>query len=268
MGNVSAGRLTWHYKTLCEGKDTLIAFHGIGQSPDDWNIIIPYLSDRFTIYAFYLPHHGPCIWDEFQLTPEDFGAFSMAIQPMLHGKIAIMGHSIGARLAISMFLHPNAPYQKLILTAPDGIRDSLIYRFATRTSLGRRVMKSVTHRPQLVMSIAAFLKKLGFIPSGLFRFIESQYNTTEKAERIRKTWRALSWPSYSPQRMNAALSAGREVLAYFGKHDKVIRPSVGRKFARQCRVKVEMLEKGHNLLHGDRLGLKLREELVGGNQQV
>ncbi len=265
MASLSAGTLTWHYKTLCEGKDTLIAFHGIGQNPEDWNVLLPFLTGQYTVLAFHLPHHGPCLWDEFQLTPTDFDAFTNAVRPLLHGKVSIMGHSIGARLALSLFLQPGSPYQQLILTAPDGIRDSLIYRFATRSSLGRSLMKGVTRHPNWIMAMASLLRKAGVIPSGLFRFIEGQYNTIEKAERIRRTWLALSWPSFTPERMNQAISEGKEVLAYFGKHDKVIRPGIGKKLAKQCPVKVAMLDKGHNLLHGDRLGLMLQQDLIQVN---
>lgn len=261
MGKITTEHLDWHYKSFGFGPNTLIAFHGIGQRPEDWEVLLPFLSVKYTIIAFYLPHHGPAEWDYFQLNPEHFQAFNEEIKPLLKGHTAIIGHSIGARLALSLFLQPNCPYQSLVLTAPDGIRDSLIYRFATRSKLGRRCMKVFTKHPNWIMNIASILKKANVIPSGLLRFIDGQYNTIEKAERIRKTWRALSWPSFSPTRMNQKIDEGKEVIAYFGKHDKVIKPWIGYKLGKQVKAKVVMLDKGHNLLHGDRLGLMLQEAL-------
>lgn len=268
MGKLNAGTLTWHYETLSQGPDTLIAFHGIGQSPMDWQPLLPFLSGSFTLLAFHLPHHGPSEWETFRLGPHDFMAFNQAIAPLIQGKAIILGHSIGARLAISLFLQPKAPFHRLVLTAPDGIRDSIIYRFATRTKIGQWAMKQLTLHPRLVMGLASILKQLKIIPPGLFRLIESQYNTQEKAERIRKTWLTLSWPSFSEERMNQVIGGGKQVLACFGKYDRVIRPSIGKKLEKQCQVKVVILDKGHNLLHGDRLGILLRNELLGNSKAV
>jgi pimeloyl-ACP methyl ester carboxylesterase len=261
MGTIAVGNINWHYETLCEGTDTLFAFHGIGQTPNDWQVIVPFLEGRFRVIAFYLPHHGPFEMAIRPLVPDDFELLTKAMLTLSKGKASVIGHSIGARLAISLFFQTNSPFEQLVLTAPDGIRDSFIYRFATRTALGRWIMKALVRRPELVMKVASALSGIGIIPPGLYRFIESQYNSKEKAERIRSTWIALSWPSFSYKRLNELLKEGKKVVACFGKHDRVIRPSIGRKLAKNSQAKVVFLDKGHNLLHGDRLGLLLQAEL-------
>lgn len=54
---VEAAGLNWHVQRFGSGPPALLV-HGTGASTHSWSALVPYLSDRYTLYCIDLPGHG------------------------------------------------------------------------------------------------------------------------------------------------------------------------------------------------------------------
>ena len=59
---IRSGDQNLHYLQYGNGPRLLLAFHGYGHDATSFEVLIPFLQERYTILCIDLPHHGQTDW--------------------------------------------------------------------------------------------------------------------------------------------------------------------------------------------------------------
>jgi pimeloyl-ACP methyl ester carboxylesterase len=118
------------------GEDLLL-IHGMNMGWGEWHPIIGALAKKFRIHAIDLPGAGNSL--KFNITEKKFGEyFTEAVNDYLDAKkfqkINIIGHSVGAWVALRLMIAGRAEVDKAVLVSPLG--------FTARTPTGQRMLGS------------------------------------------------------------------------------------------------------------------------------
>jgi esterase len=102
-------------ETLGTGPD-LVILHGLFGSGDNWRSIGKSLSDHYRVHLLDLPNHGRSPWVEQQSYPIFAGAVTDWIASKDIEKTALLGHSMGGKVAMQMALNDQpSTIDKLII---------------------------------------------------------------------------------------------------------------------------------------------------------
>src|SRR6185369_4055292 len=159
----------------------------------------------------------------------------------------IAGFSIGAKFALATVeLFPER-ISRIILLAPDGIKNNLWYSFATRTSLMRSLFRSLILKPKRLQAVIKFLKFFHVEDKNLLRFVEFQLSTEEKRKRVYNSWIYFRHLSFNLKDLSLQLNSRNiPVIFILGKSDKVIPFKVIEEFAKTLNnCQFQLLDVGH-----------------------
>lgn len=261
---------TLAYRTYGHGPLPMLAFHGFGRTGADFAVLEPALGERCTIYAFDLHFHGqspgyPERADQ-PFTPKELAVFFAAFADHIGAKkVALLGYSLGGRIALSLLEQMPERIQSAYLAAPDGLKTRPWYRGLAASRPGRWLYKRFVERPTVVHGLINGLRALRFMNERLHRFLIGQTDSRAKRELVRDVW--LSYRLIEPDLARVASNARDHAIGlhlYFGSRDRVIPPSLG---ANLCRhfpdgVTQEELPFGHVLLTPE-LGAAIAQRLSG-----
>ena len=113
-----------HYFEKGEGKETLLFIHGMGCHSGIWFKMINELSKTYHCIAIDLPEHGE---SQTSGTPFTLTAFVDSIHQFIVNKqldkqnLYLIGHSMGAQLAIILSIRFPALFTSQVLIAPAGV---------------------------------------------------------------------------------------------------------------------------------------------------
>jgi len=248
--------VTLAYRTYGSGPLPLLAFHGFGRSGTDFAILEPALKDRCTIYAFDLHFHGrsPGYPEraERPFTPEElanyFTAFADHIQVP---KVAVLGYSLGGRIALCLLEQTPERLSRVFLAAPDGLKTRPWYRGLATSRMGRRLYKRFVERPATVHALINGVRAVRLMNEKMHRFLIGQTDSRAKRMLVRDVW--LSYRLIEPDLARVAANAkehGIPIHLLFGERDSVIKPDFGanlRKHAPEL-ITHEELPFGHVLI--------------------
>jgi pimeloyl-ACP methyl ester carboxylesterase len=163
-------------------------------------------------------------------------------------KAHLAGYSMGGR--ISLFTEEILPtaVSGITLLAPDGIKRSPWYWFASRTKFGMAVFDVIHRNPRPFYLFLAFFRKLRLVSPKIAAFVGAQMATRENRQLIRDTWWAYRDFLPNLDRVGENVSDSMPVTAIFGKYDSVIPAKLGHRLQRFVKAKVATVETGHNLL--------------------
>jgi hypothetical protein len=140
----------------------------------------------------------------------------------------------------------------VMLFAPDGLKINPVYKFSSKTMLGRSLYKAVLHYPSPFFGFTKFAQHIGIIHPHVHRFVQHHMDTFPKRKLVYDTW--LIYRDFEPNQQKIRNAADRfsiKLLLFFGKYDKIILPQHGLDFCRNWRKEaVHVLENGHLLLNG------------------
>jgi pimeloyl-ACP methyl ester carboxylesterase len=258
QGNfLELGQLKLEYYTYGTGKKALLAFHGFGRHAKDYKVFESLFGEKYTIYAFNLFHHGDSEYPKNRISKNTFTKYEfkqLFTQFFRENNIeqsAIMGYSLGGKIAL-MFTEVFAEkVESLWLFAPDGIKKNFWYFIASNTSVGRGVYKYFLENPQLFFSMVNGMHKTRLINDKIKKFAINNMDEKEKRELVYKVW--LTFKDTNPNMKLCIQNIKKQdipVYQFFGKNDKVIKPKLGDWFSKQI-SQVEnyhVLDAGHVLL--------------------
>ncbi|KAK9240838.1 alpha/beta-hydrolase [Lipomyces kononenkoae] len=86
------------------GKSTIVLIHGACASGQDWDLVVPHLSESYHLLVPDMPGHGQCR----KLTPFTVEYSSRLLERLIrkhavNGRAHIVGHSLGAHIAINPY---------------------------------------------------------------------------------------------------------------------------------------------------------------------
>jgi pimeloyl-ACP methyl ester carboxylesterase len=254
-GYINAGPFRLHYLKMGVGRKLLIAFHGYG---NDASMFLPferYLSQNYTIYSFDLPHHGKSRCDSGPAIEKGHlhGVVTALMQEMRVDRVAVMGYSIGGRVALSVVETMPEHIEKVVLIASDGLVFNRFYHFVTNTGVGRRLFRNCLEKPKAYMSLLDWLKKLKIIDQHRHGFA-SHYLASEPS----RTFLLRVWPCLRklvPDDAKVRKLVKQHAIPihiYIGQHDRIIPVRLAQRFkANLDSVQLYILDKGHRLLDAE-----------------
>ena len=251
------GQLKLEYYTYGTGKIPLLAFHGFGRHAKDYKAFETLFGKKYTIYAFNLFHHGVSEYPEERISQDTFTKhefkqlFTQFFSENKIERAAIMGYSLGGKIALMFTEIFSEKVKSLWLFAPDGIKKNFWYFIASNTSVGRNVYKYFLENPRLFFSMVNGMHKTKLINDKIKKFAINNMDEKEKRELVYKVW--LTFKDTNPNMKLCIQNIKKQniqVYQFFGKNDKVIKPTLGDWFSKRIRQEdnFHVLQAGHTLI--------------------
>lgn len=261
---------TLAYRTYGNGPLSVLAFHGFGRTGVDFALLEQELGDRCTIHAFDLHFHGksPSYPEraERPFTSAELALFFTAFLDQLRvKKTALLGYSLGGRIALGLVEQMPDRLERVFLAAPDGLITKPWYRGLATSRVGRGLYRRFVEKPAFVHALIHGLRAVRLLNEKMHRFLIGQTDSKTKRMLVRDVW--LSYRLIEPDLKNVADQARENRLPihlFFGERDTVIKPAFGahlRQHAPELITQQE-LPFGHVLLTPE-LGQAIRERLNG-----
>ncbi len=211
-----------------------------------------YMGERFTIVGIDMPFHGQTSWDEKRpFTSADLQAlFQMILAQQQQDRFSLLGYSMGGRLALCMVPVMAQRLCNLVLLAPDGIRNNPWHMFVTRTSLGNRLFKHVTYKPQLFFNLLTLVRKLGTLNESVYKFAFKSMDKLDKRLLVYNVWTCMRRMLPNLKKCKRALAQYHiPTLLIYGKYDRIIPAVVGQRLVDgSFKGEIVLLDKGHQLI--------------------
>lgn len=127
MQTVIDGVLTEYNTFGQKNKNNILILHGWGQSSKNWEYVGQVLSKNYNIFLLDLPGFGGSSIPEAPFNTEDYSNFvNQFIKKIIKGKVILIGHSFGGKIAIKLTSKNPAYIEKLFLISPSGIESRSI----------------------------------------------------------------------------------------------------------------------------------------------
>lgn len=245
------------YEKWGTGPEILIAFHGFGQSATIFSNIAPALEKNFTVYACSLFYHGesklPNHIPPGEPLPADFfkeGVLEFCKKNNID-KFSLMGYSLGGRLVLKLLEMIPERINSLLLLAPDGVKKSRWYYFATHHFIGKRLFRRVVYKPKLLFALVNLFSGIGIIKKKMKKFVYSQFSEKENRLKILHVWNTYSIITPSVRKVKATIKEHQiKTLIFTGTYDPVLNEEIGYILSNGLEedVKWIKIKAGHDLL--------------------
>jgi pimeloyl-ACP methyl ester carboxylesterase len=216
---------------------TFLAFHGFGRPVDDYALFEPLLKPNYRLVSVSLFAHGENYFPEERvennpLTKEEWKEMLRAFLHFLNtDKVHYIGYSMGGRVVMMSCLLLPESVGSVLLIAPDGLKINNLYRFASGTSLGRRLSSALVENPSPLFRVADFLLKVKILHPKLHRFVYVHMDTLEKRRQVFDAWLIYKQLFPDLNKLAKLIEKNRwEWHMIFGKYDSVIKPRLGIRF--------------------------------------
>ncbi len=243
-----------HYRIFGGGEQTMLAFHGYGQDGSDLKAMADAMP-AYRFYAFDLFFHGKShIRGEQKdrlITVEKWGKIiERFLEQEKIGKFELMGFSMGGKFVFATLDNFPGRIEKIILIAPDGVKNMRWYSLATGSPFMRALFRRVVVEPGPFFSVLRVSKALGLAHPRMIRFAEREMEAVSKRKRVYNSWAYFRNLKVELSRIAHLIRVHDiPVHFYFGKYDKVINVHhVSSLIHALPEKKVEILDAGHSNL--------------------
>ncbi len=231
----------------------MLAFPGFGQSPGWEKPLIQGYESQYTVLSIGYPPSPsfPYPKDIAALSPQDLTAMvDELVGQRKWETVQLLGYSIGARLAMTVFEQRSHFVNQLCLLVPDGWYRRPIYHFCTRSSWGRRIFATMAQRPQILQAALQWADRFGFLPSPLVRFVMGFWQKREEREKLVWIWSILRQIEPSLKRMESIQqSQPKPIDLFLGQRDPLISAEKVRRRAQKIPgTRIHVLDRGHFIL--------------------
>lgn len=248
------------YYRFGSGSRTALCFHGYGEDASIFGFMDKYAGSQYTFYSIDLPFHGKTDWkDGLTFTDQDL---RQIIKKILEQnkiqlqtadlKLCLLGFSLGGRAALSLFQAMPEKIEKLILLAPDGLKENFWYWLATQTILGNKFFHFTMKHPGWFFGFLKILNKLKLVNASIFKFVNFYIGDAGVRKLLYARWTTLRKLKPDLRRIKAfAKKNDTQIRLVYGKHDRIILSSVGERFRKgmEGNCKLTVIHSGHQVLH-------------------
>jgi pimeloyl-ACP methyl ester carboxylesterase len=232
-----------------DGNKVILLFHGFGQDHKAFDSWIEPLENDYTIFTFDLFFHGNSKWNQQTLTKENWKKIiELFLNQEKIDQFEVAGFSMGSKFVLATVgLFPER-VSRIILIAPDGIKNNFWYSLATGTSLMRSLFRSIILKPKRLNALTRFIKLFQLEDKNLLRFVEFQLSTEEKRKRVYNSWIYFRLLNFNLSDLALVLNSRNiPVVFILGKSDKVIPAGRVKSFAKTLTNKqFHWLDAGHH----------------------
>lgn len=243
-----------HYERYGRGARLLFCLHGYGERGADFQVLASALGNAYTIICPDLPLHGQTKWTspEFEL-PDLHLIFSeiASTEGLIFKPFALAGYSMGGRLALAYAEQYTAQIKSLLLVAPDGLKLNFWYWLSTQTRLGNRLFRLTMKSARWLLAGMHLARKTGLLNESVYKFSTRYLEDPNQREHLYQRWTLFRHFRPKLKEIPSILDSNRiHTLLVFGKFDRIIRPSLSRKwrYSKDKYSKTIVLDAGHRLL--------------------
>lgn len=246
---ISTSNAKFNCNVLGNGAKSLIAFHGFGQ---DGNVFISMAQTQFsyTVYSFDLPFHGTT-----EIRNENAHLSVEEIQEMMRillvktgiEHFSIIAFSIGAKFAFPIIEVFATKIENIWLLAPDGIKISFWYSFATKNKITRSIFQYLMNSPQILIHTHKLLKSMKLIDPNMEKLVLNSINTSQNRARIYNTWNYLKNLNWNGDPLSKVLERNSlQMNIVLGESDTIIsKRKIERVIENVKNIKLILLQCGH-----------------------
>lgn len=237
------------------GAKLLFCFHGYGRDSDTFSILERELGKSFTIIALDTPFHGKTTWKEdLIIDPNKIAEFikeiKISINPGLE-KVSLMGFSMGGRIALYLTQIMPGEVERLLLLAPDGLKNDFWRWLISDTWAGKTLLASVVKRPRIAIKLIETAERLRVLHKSMGNYV--RFYIEEEEYRMLVYHRYISMQRFKPslpKLRKIVKSHNIQVRMLFGKFDRIISYHDGEDFRKGAeeKIKLSVVEAGHHLL--------------------
>lgn len=239
------------YSVWGHGTKHLLCFHGYGLNRDFYLPLVSHLPS-YTIYSFDLFFHGDSQW----MSSKNYvGKYDLneCIRLFLEkhqiSEFQILGYSMGARFALSVFESFAEHTQKVILMAPDGISFNFWFAFATYNGISNALFKWVVMSPPLLYILRNTLKSMGWIDKSVSKFVMQELDTPTKRLRVYHSWTYFCKLQLGKELDEKKLQQySYKMILVLGTLDKIITTMEIIKRIKHWDVTMHKVQSGHTML--------------------
>jgi pimeloyl-ACP methyl ester carboxylesterase len=262
--HIQVGKAKWSYVETGEGDDLWISFHGYGQSGEVMAHFMRHFRPESRGIHFDLPHHGETHLNKESLKPAELGdLLSQVLRSENASRCSLLAFSLGGKVALKLVELMPGKIEAIILIAPDGLKINPLYRFTANTKAGKWLYGRVIANPKRLLSATRLLANARILDRKIEQFIFHQLGTRENRQKVYDVWRAFRLITPDLQDIRSKIHRYNiNTLLVFGKHDRIIHPSLAKKLCSTDdeKMRVLLLDKAHNLIT-TQVAMELRERL-------
>lgn len=237
----------------------MIAFHGFNNNAQDFACLEEIAGEGFTIISINIFFHGSSKVNERMIEKgfsiDDLKTLFEDIYKIRQSeKYILLGYSLGGRIVLKLLEIFPDKIEEIILIAPDGIRISPFYLFFTRTTPGRFLLRKAVQRPQFFYVVSDLLRKMRIVDEKKYQFARNNFDGLQKREKVYQIWLTLRNVISDNKTVKELLRKHNIRLhLFFGKYDKIIPSSIGRRFRKGSEKNIifHELEEGHRMIRPD-----------------
>jgi pimeloyl-ACP methyl ester carboxylesterase len=240
-----------HYLKFGSGTKFLFCFHGYGEDASSFLFLEKVLGNDHTLIALDFPFHGKTAWNEQSaFTPQDLEQVMNAIVPLELQTIAIIGYSMGGRLALAMLQEMPSRIDRVVLIAPDGLHRNFWYWFSTQTAAGNKLFNYTMRNPHWFFGGMKFLRNFRLLNKSIFRFAHSYLDDAGERSLLYERWTTMRRFKPDASRITSALKKhGIPLRMLFGMYDRIILSKRSASLDKKNdTITVKTIRAGHQLL--------------------
>lgn len=249
------------YHQFGSGPELMICLHGYGENGSAFSSLEPLLGQLYTLVCPDLPLHGATRWNQPAMDLTDMDNLLQALSRQVAGQsrqveglpvpFALMGYSMGGRLAMAYAEQFPHRLSHLFLLAPDGLGLNFWYWLATQTGIGNTLFRFTMRHPDWLFEAMELGKYLGLINQSIYKFSHHFLDDPLQRKLLYERW--TFFRLFRPRINRLQQAIRRHHLPtdlFFGKFDRIITANQAGPFKSltggPCRV--FLLEAGHRLL--------------------
>mgnify|MGYP000358911020 CR=1 FL=1 len=207
-----------------QGQRLLIALHGFAQDGSAFDELVDADGHSGTLYAIDLPFHGETAWKRKDFRP---GQLADIIDHILirenRLRFEAIGHSMGARLWISLLPRYTGRINALYLIAPDGFYLPWGKLTEPLPATARKLAGRLVQDPDWLLQTAAWLYRRGWLDHFAIRYLNHHCAGPQRLQRMLHTWYSLA---HFPLKRQRAVQLLREsnvpTLVLLGQQDRIV----------------------------------------------
>ena len=248
------------YYRFGEGPKLAICFHGYGEEAATFEFLGKHAGKDFRFIAIDLPFHGNTEWPQGKFfAPIDLE--SIISQILLQEKLfpnsqlfqfTLIGFSLGGRVALSYYESQPKAVERIVLLAPDGLKVNFWYWLATQSRAGNSLFAYTMKKPAWFFGFLKGMNKLQLVNSSVFKFVKHYINDEQSRTILYERWTRFRYLKPNLGKIKELVTGHHTpVRLIYGKHDRIILPSVGQKFRKGIEefCKISVIHSGHQVLH-------------------
>ncbi len=162
---------------------------------------------------------------------------------------AVVGYSLGGKLALTLLeIIKNNPVPT-VLVAPDGLVIHHWYKWVSQVPVLRKIYLHLIENPKIFFSFINLAKRLGLMHEKQHRFLTWQMGEKANREKIYWVWMLLR--RVDPDYLLLKEQDLSHLHLFMGKYDKIIPLKYARKFCKDTdfsQSKVHIIKNGHDFM--------------------